>query len=66
VKLRRGIKAWSEYLTGHLEVGGQAAQGSQRRCEKVATVGRREEEDKTDTPGTLDRETRGRQPARKV
>jgi hypothetical protein len=27
VKLRRGIKARSEYLAGHLEVGGQAARG---------------------------------------
>jgi hypothetical protein len=36
----RGIKAWSEYLTGHLGVGGQASRGGRRRREKAATVGR--------------------------
>jgi hypothetical protein len=41
VRLRRGIKAWSEYLTRHLEVGGRAARGGRRRWEKAATVGRR-------------------------
>jgi hypothetical protein len=42
VKLRGGgIKAWSEYLAGHLEVGGRAARGGRRRREKVATVSRR-------------------------
>jgi hypothetical protein len=39
VKLRRGIKAWSEYLAEHLEVGGRAARGGRRQREKVATVG---------------------------
>jgi hypothetical protein len=56
VKLRRGIKAWSEYLIGHLGVGGRAMQGGRRRREKVATVGRRGEEDETDSLGPLDRE----------
>jgi hypothetical protein len=41
VRLRRGIRAWSEYLAGHLEVGGRAAQGGWMRREKAATVGRR-------------------------
>jgi hypothetical protein len=41
VKLRGGIKSWSEYLAGHLEVGGRAARGGRRRREEVATVGRR-------------------------
>jgi hypothetical protein len=41
VRLRRGIKAWSEYLAGHLEVGGRAARGGMRRWEKAAMVGRR-------------------------
>jgi hypothetical protein len=41
VKLRRGIKAWSEDLARHLEVGGRAARGGRRRQEEVATVGRR-------------------------
>jgi hypothetical protein len=39
--LRRGIKAWSEYLTGHLRVGGRAVRGGRRRREKAAMVGRR-------------------------
>jgi hypothetical protein len=41
VKLRGGIKAWSEDLAWHLEVGGRAVQGGRRRREGVATVGRR-------------------------
>ncbi len=40
MRLRRGIKAWSEYLAGHLGVGGRAARGGRRRREKAATVGR--------------------------
>jgi hypothetical protein len=35
----REIKAWSEYLAGHLGVGGQATRGGRRRREKAATVG---------------------------
>jgi hypothetical protein len=31
---------WSEYLTGHLEVGGRAVRGGGRRREKEAMVGR--------------------------
>jgi hypothetical protein len=41
VKLRRGIKGWSEDLARHLEVGCRAARGGRRRREEVATVGRR-------------------------
>jgi hypothetical protein len=41
VKLSRGIKAWNEDLTWHLEVGGRAVWGGRRRREEVATVGRR-------------------------
>jgi hypothetical protein len=41
VKLTGGIKAWSEDLAWHLEVGGWAARGGRRRREEVATVGRR-------------------------
>jgi hypothetical protein len=37
-----GIKAWSEDLAWHLEVGGRAARGGRRRREEVATVGRLE------------------------
>jgi hypothetical protein len=40
-EIKGGIKAWSEELTRHLEVGGQAARGGRRRREEVATVGRR-------------------------
>jgi hypothetical protein len=39
VRLRRKIKAWSEYLAGHLEVRGRAARGGRRRREKAAMVG---------------------------
>jgi hypothetical protein len=41
VKLRGGIKAWSEDLAWHLEVGGRAARGGRRRREEVTTVNRR-------------------------
>jgi hypothetical protein len=41
VKLRGGIKAWSEDLTWHLEVRGRAARGGRRRREEVATISRR-------------------------
>jgi hypothetical protein len=64
VRLRRGIKAWGKYLTGHLEVGGRAARGGRRRREKVAGVGRRGGEDTADKRGPLYRETRERRPAR--
>jgi hypothetical protein len=40
VRLRRGIKTWSEYLAGHLEVGGRAARCGRRQREKAATVDR--------------------------
>jgi hypothetical protein len=43
VRLRRGIKAWSEYLARHLRVGGRAAR----------------EEDETDSSAPLGREKRG-------
>jgi hypothetical protein len=49
VRLRRGIKAWGKYLSGHLEVGGRAAWGG---------------EDTADKRGPLDRETRERRSAR--
>jgi hypothetical protein len=39
--LRGEIKAWSEDLAWHLEVGGRAAWGGRRRREEAATVGRR-------------------------
>jgi hypothetical protein len=64
VRLRREIKAWGKYLTGHLEVGGQVARGGRRRREKAAGVGRRGGEDTADKRGPLDRETRERRPAR--
>jgi hypothetical protein len=64
VRLRSGIKAWGKYLTGHLEVGGRAARGGQRRRKKAVGVGRRIGEDTADTQGPLDRETRERRPAR--
>jgi hypothetical protein len=38
-EIKGEIKAWSEDLTWHLEVGGRAARGGRRR--RVATVGRR-------------------------
>jgi hypothetical protein len=61
VKLRGGggIKAWSEDLAWHLEVGGRTTRGGWRRREEVATVGQRGEEDETDSPGPHDREMRG-------
>jgi hypothetical protein len=64
VRLRRGIKAWGKYLTGHLEVGGRATCGGRRRREKMAGVGRRGGEDTADKRGPVDRETRERRPAR--
>jgi hypothetical protein len=39
VKLRGGIKAWSEDLAWHLKVRGRVAWGGRRRQEEVATVG---------------------------
>jgi hypothetical protein len=42
-ELRGGIKAGSEDLTWHLEVGGRVAWGGQRRRGEAATVGRRGE-----------------------
>jgi hypothetical protein len=60
VRLRRGIKAWGKYLAGHLEVGGRAAQGGQRRWEKAAGVGQCGGEDTADMWGLLDKETRER------
>jgi hypothetical protein len=38
--LRGGIKAWSEDLAWHLEVGGRVARGGRRRREEAAMVGR--------------------------
>jgi hypothetical protein len=37
-EIKGGIKAWSEYLAGHLGVGGQTAWGGRRRREEVAMV----------------------------
>jgi transposase len=39
VKLKGKIKAWSEDLAWHLEVGGRVARGGRKR--RVATVSRR-------------------------
>jgi hypothetical protein len=64
VRLRRGIKTWGNYLAGHHEVRGRAAQGGRRRREKAAKVGRRGLEDTADKRGPLDRETRESKPAR--
>jgi hypothetical protein len=62
VRLRRGIKAWSEYLTGHLEVGGQAARVGRRRREKEAMVGRCRRKTKlTARPHMAERHGRGGQ-----
>jgi hypothetical protein len=36
--LRGGIKAWSEDLAWHLDVGGRSAWGGRRRWEEAATV----------------------------
>jgi hypothetical protein len=47
-KLRGGIKAWSEDLAWHPEVGGRAARGGQRRWGEAATVGRHGERDGAD------------------
>jgi hypothetical protein len=58
VRLRRGIKAWGKYLTGHLEVRGRAVRGGRRRREKAAGVGRRSGEDTANMQGPLDREMR--------
>jgi hypothetical protein len=30
-EIKGGIKAWSEYLAGHLEVGGRAARAGRRQ-----------------------------------
>jgi hypothetical protein len=40
-EIKGGIKAWSEDLAWHFEVGGRAAQGGRRRLEEAAMVGRR-------------------------
>jgi hypothetical protein len=47
-EIKRGIKAGSEDLAWHLEVGGRAAWGGQRRRGEAATVGRRGEGDGAD------------------
>jgi hypothetical protein len=42
VKLRRGIKAWTEYLAGHLEVGWcGVARGDARKWQRSAGGGRK-------------------------
>jgi hypothetical protein len=63
VRLRRGIKAQGNCLTGHHEVGGQAAWGGRMGRKKVSMVGRRFGEDTSDRWGPVDRETRERRPA---
>jgi hypothetical protein len=47
-EIKRGIKAWSEDLAWHPEVGGWEARGGWRRRGEAATVGRRGEEDGAD------------------
>jgi hypothetical protein len=64
VRLRRGTKAWGNYLVVHHKVGGRAARGGQRWWEKAAEAGRWGGEDTADKRGPLDRETRERRPAR--
>jgi hypothetical protein len=64
VRLRRGIKAWGIYLTGHLEVRGRAARGGQRRWENATGVGRHGGEDTADKRSPHDRETRESRPSR--
>jgi hypothetical protein len=59
VRLRRGIKAWGNYLIGHLEVGVRVARGGQRWREKAAGVGQCGGEDTADKRGPLDREREG-------
>jgi hypothetical protein len=39
-EIKEGNQGVSEYLIGHLEVGGRAARGGRRQWEKAATVGR--------------------------
>jgi hypothetical protein len=66
VRLRRGIKAWSEYLTGHLEVRGRAARGGQRIWEKAAMVGQQGRKMKlTAQPHLAERRGRGGQLGRR-
>jgi hypothetical protein len=64
VRLRRGIKARGNCLTGHHEVGGWAARGGRRGRKKAAGVSRRGGEDTCDRWGPVDKETRERRPAR--
>jgi hypothetical protein len=64
VRLRRGIKARGNCLTGHHEVGGWAARGGWRGRKKAAGVSRRGGEDTSDRWGLVDKETRERHPAR--
>jgi hypothetical protein len=64
VRLRRGIKAQSNCLAGHHEVGGRAARGGRRGRKKAAGVGRRGGEYTSDRWGLVDRETRERRLAR--
>jgi hypothetical protein len=45
-EIKGGIKAWSEYLAGHLEVGGRAARGGvaggdERKWQQSASGGGR-------------------------
>jgi hypothetical protein len=47
-KLRGGIKAWSEDLAWHPEVGGRAARGGWRRREEAETVSQCGEGDEAD------------------
>jgi hypothetical protein len=64
VRLRRGIKARGNCLTGHHEVRGWAARGGRRGRKKAGGVSRRGGEDTSDTWGPVDRETRERRSAR--
>jgi hypothetical protein len=59
-RLRRGIKARSNCLAGHHEVGGRAVRGGRRGQKKAAGVDRRGGEDTSDIWGPVDRETRER------
>jgi hypothetical protein len=50
-EIKGGIKAWSEDLAWHPEVGGWAARGGRRRQEEAATVGRCGEGDEANRRG---------------
>jgi hypothetical protein len=61
-----GIKAWSQDLAWHLEVGGRARAGWLEVTRRSGNGRPAGEEGEADSPSPLDRETREKRPAQKT